>query len=191
MVGQGLYEWTNVAKALPNFDGHYQPHLPDELGYYDFDFPKYKNARWSSPKNTGSMAFVSTITGSPEKGSLNVHWTNIVANPDLDLPFCLCWANENWTRRWDGAEHEILIAQDYKEQEYQHFIHDIASHFMDPRYIRVEGKPILLVYRINRDPGSTNKPWRFGAQNAEKWGLVKSISSLYKVLGSAIPSLWL
>ena len=85
-----------------------------------------------------------------------------------DFPFCICWANENWTRRWDGEDREILIEQHYSEEDDRNHIRTLIPIFRDKRYIRINGKPFFLVYRTSDlpDPGRTAEIWREEARNA-------------------------
>jgi lipopolysaccharide biosynthesis protein len=87
---------------------------------------------------------------------------DILASGKPDFPFCLCWANENWTRRWDGQDQEILIGQNYGAEDDLNHISWLSGVFKDPRYIRVQGRPLFMVYRLTRlpHPGRTIELWR-------------------------------
>tara|TARA_R110002111_G_scaffold262694_1_gene340157 strand:- start:87394 stop:90603 length:3210 start_codon:yes stop_codon:yes gene_type:complete len=145
--GKGFTEWSNVGKAVPNYEGHYQPHCPIHLGYYDLRIPEIMEEQARLARNYGISGFSyyfywfagKTLMESPLEMMLN--------NPKVDIPFCLTWANENWTRRWDGLESDVLIAQDHSEQDSLNFIRHLVKYFKDDRYICIDGKPVLIVYR--------------------------------------------
>jgi lipopolysaccharide biosynthesis protein len=145
--GKGFTEWTNVARAEPLFRGHYQPRLPADLGYYDLRLPEAREAQASLARRYGIEGFCYWHYWFHGKRLLEKPVAEIVASGEPDFPFCLAWANESWSRSWLGDEREILVEQKYSEKDDRVHARWLASAFADPRYIHVNGRPMLVVYK--------------------------------------------
>jgi hypothetical protein len=150
--GKGFTEWTNVTRAKPLFAGHHQPHLPADLGFYDLRLPETRQAQADLAREYGIHGFCYYHYWFNGKRLLERPFAEVLASGKPDFPFCLCWANENWTRRWDGGEQQILLAQKYTEEDDRQHIRYLATVFRDNRYIRVAEKPLFLVYRAGELP---------------------------------------
>jgi lipopolysaccharide biosynthesis protein len=164
--GKGFTEWRNVAKARPLFPGHYQPHRPADLGYYDLRSPETRTAQAALAQEYGIHGFCYYHYWFNGRRILERPVNDIVSSGKPDFPFCLCWANENWTRTWDGHDKHVLLEQIYSPADDVAHIQALAKYFQDSRYIRVNGKPLFLVYRASNLPNAadTVKRWRLEAE---------------------------
>jgi len=164
--GTGFTEWTNVTRARPLFRGHYQPHLPAHLGFYDLRVSDVRERQAELAAAHGLHGFCYYHYWFSGQRLLERPFDEVLASGRPNFPFCLCWANESWTRRWDGQEQEILILQRYDEEDDRRHIRALLSAFEDRRYLRVDGKPVFLVYRASKLPNAsiTTEIWRSEAQ---------------------------
>lgn len=160
--GKGFTEWSNVAKAVPNYQGHYQPHLPIHFGYYDLRVAQVMQEQARLAKSYGVHGFNYYFYWFAGKILMDTPLRMMLDDPKVDMPFCMTWANENWTRRWDGQEQDVLIAQDHSTEDSLAFIRHLLKYFDDSRYIKVDGKPLLIIYRasIIPDMAATARLWR-------------------------------
>jgi glycosyltransferase involved in cell wall biosynthesis len=147
--GRGFTEWTNVTKARPNFAGHWQPHLPSELGFYDLRVPEIREQQAELAREHGIHGFCYYWYWFNGKRLLHRPLDEVMASGRPDFPFCVCWANENWTRRWDGKDQDILVDQKYSPEDSAALADALVPLFEDSRYIRIDGRPLFLVYRID------------------------------------------
>ncbi|MGL4691730.1 MAG: glycoside hydrolase family 99-like domain-containing protein [Stenotrophomonas maltophilia] len=172
--GKGFTEWRNVTRALPQFEGHIQPRLPADLGFYDLRNPQTMRdqAQLASEYGIGAFCFYyywfsgTTLMEDPLR-----QW---LADDSIDLPFCLCWANENWARRWDGRDEDILIGQRHSAEDDLAFIAHVAAYLRDRRALKVDDKPMLLVYRPHLLPDA-----RATAQRWRQWCLDNGIGQIH------------
>lgn len=159
--GEGFTEWTNVRKAKPVFPGHYQPHKPLDDNYYDLSDIDVMRKQAALAKSYGLYGFC-----------FYHYWFNgklLLEKPiekwltsDIDFNYCLSWANENWTRRWDGKDKEVLMEQKYDTTDDLNHINYLIKFFQDPRYIKIGNSPVLLMYRSELHPSIKNATeiWR-------------------------------
>ncbi|MES2270200.1 MAG: glycoside hydrolase family 99-like domain-containing protein, partial [Pseudomonadota bacterium] len=146
--GKGFTEWRNSAKAKPNFQGHRQPRFPADLGYYDLRVAEVMEQQADLARRYGVTGFCYYYYWFGGQRILEMPLERLVKTGQPNLPFCLCWANENWTRRWDGKDQDILLKQEYGDADAVKFAEDIGRFFDLPNYITIDGKPLILIYRV-------------------------------------------
>ena len=160
--GMGFTEWRNSTSAKPRFTGHYQPHLPLDLGYYDLRLidTMYQQAEMAKKAGIHAWCFYHYRFG--QQRIMDVPVNNFLNEPNLDMPFCLMWANENWARTWDGKKNDILIRQDYDIRHDDAMVDDLARHFSDSRYLTIDGKPLYYIYCPSLIPDAKKRieSWR-------------------------------
>jgi lipopolysaccharide biosynthesis protein len=146
--GKGFTEWTNTAKAQPLFQGHYQPHIPADLGFYDLRVPETRAAQAGLARQYGieGFCYYHFWFGGGQR-LLELVFDEVLASGEPDFPFCLCWANQSWTGLWYGSPETVLMQQTYPgEDDHRAHFAWLLRAFQDPRYIRVHGRPLLLVF---------------------------------------------
>jgi hypothetical protein len=151
--GKGFTEWTNVGKARPLFKGHYQPRVPADLGYYDLRLPEIRAAQAIMAKEAGIEGFMYWhYWFGNGKRVLEMPINELLKSGKPDFPFCLGWANHSWSNhewnpetQWQRKKH--LIEQTYPgKDDYINHFYTVLEAFQDKRYIKIEGKPIFLIY---------------------------------------------
>ena len=160
--GDGFTDWRNVNRAQPRFWGHLQPRLPRDLGYYDLRDGQTMATQIDLARHAGVHAFCFYYYRFGTRRLLETPVERFLATPEQDFPFCLMWANESWTRTWDGLDRHVLIEQTYDPQDDDALIADLARHMRDPRYLQIDGRPLFFLYRPASlpEPAATIARWR-------------------------------
>lgn len=180
--GAGFTEWTNVAKGIPNFEGHYQPHIPRDFGFYDLANVEVMREQAEYARQYGIGAFCFHYYWFSGRRILEKPIINFLKS-DIQMDFCFCWANENWTRTWSGDTKSVLLEQKYADGDEECFIQSLADAFNDPRYIRVNKKPMLVVYRAKEmpNPSASITRWRAEAVRLGFQGLHIAAVDFYDI----------
>lgn len=150
--GKGFTEWSNVTKAQPLFNGHYQPHIPANLGFYDLRVPETRKAQADLARRHGIEAFCYWHYWFKGRRLLERPFDEVLASGEPGFPFCLAWANESWSRRWLGEERETLLKQTYSDADDVRHARWLVRAFADKRYVRIRGRPVFLIYQPNHLP---------------------------------------
>ena len=164
--GKGFTEWTFVTKAKPQFPEHLQPRLPADLGFYDLRTIDTRLEQIKLAKKYNIYGFCYYFYWFNGKRLLERPLDDLLIHKELDHNFCICWANENWSRRWDGSEDQLLMEQIYTPENDEKIFTDMLPFISDERYIKIHGSPLLIVYRVDQMPypRETFKKWRSLAQ---------------------------
>ncbi|MGH9189511.1 MAG: glycoside hydrolase family 99-like domain-containing protein, partial [Acidimicrobiales bacterium] len=160
--GEGFTEWANVAAATPLFPGHVQPRLPADLGFCDLRSPETRSAQAELAMRFGIEAFCYYHYWFEGRQLLERPFEEVLSSGEPPISFCLCWANEPWSRRWDGSQHSLLQAQTYSPSDDLEHIRWLLPALGDHRALRIGGRPVFIVYRARDlpEPMRTTDLWR-------------------------------
>ncbi|WP_440658023.1 glycosyltransferase WbsX family protein [Ensifer adhaerens] len=150
--GQGFSEWRSVVKAKPLFEGHFQPRLPGALGFYDLRSQEVFEEQADLARAAGVFGFCFYYYRMGNRRLLERPLHAYLEAGRPDFPFMYCWANESWTRAWDGKSDDLLLEQVYDETTKRGLIADLVEATQDSRYIRIKDKPFVLIYQVERIP---------------------------------------
>ena len=163
--GEGFTEWRNIMRGLPRYEGHYQPRIPRDLGFYDLNSEDVIFRQSELAKRSGISGFCFYYYWFDGTRLMDMPLDKFVSSPRITSDFCIMWANENWTRTWDGMENNVLMQQNYRIEDESAFIENTARYMLHERYIWVDGRPLFILYRpgLVPDAKQTIERWR------EKW----------------------
>lgn len=169
--GEGFTEWVNVKKAKPLFKGHNQPRIPLDNNYYDLSDTHVMEKQAKTAKAFGIDGFCFYHYWFDGKLLLEKPLLNLLDNKQIDISFCLCWANEPWARTWDGKDKNVLMEQKYGDKsDWEKHFNYLLKFFRDERYIQVNGSPMLVLYKT-KDIENLEEMLTYWDELAVKYGL--------------------
>ena len=207
--GNGFTEWRNLPRGIPRFAGHYQPRIPRDLSFYDLNDTRVMRRQIDMAKSVGIWGFAFYFYWFNRHRLMENPLDAFLADASMDMPFMLIWANENWTRRWDGAESQVLIKQDHLPGDDEALVDCFQKYFADSRYIRLNGRPLLVIYRVDIIPDApeTIAKWKrlfrerhneepliylaqtFGAEDPDLYGFDGAIEFPPHKIGRTLPEI--
>ncbi|MCP9835633.1 glycoside hydrolase family 99-like domain-containing protein [Cyanobium sp. La Preciosa 7G6] len=160
--GKGFTEWSNVTRTRQLFRHHYQPRVPADLGFYDLRLEDTQVAQAELARQFGIHGFCYYYYWFNGKKLLNQPIEQMARSSRVETGFCACWANENWSRNWDGQNRHVLMKQEYSLNSNIALIREMIPMMKDPRWVRFSGRPVMVVYRISIIPNwtETARAWR-------------------------------
>ncbi|MDO6586861.1 glycoside hydrolase family 99-like domain-containing protein [Salipiger sp. 1_MG-2023] len=177
--GAGFSEWRNVVRARPRFPEHHQPRLPGDLGYYDLRTPDTLRAQGELAELHGLHGMACYYYRFGDKRLMEEPTDVLLANGTVPLRFFYCWANEDWTRAWDGRSDDVNLKQDYSDRTISLILDDLVRVCSDTRYIRVDGKPVFMIYQLNKLPDLENTLNRFREGMRARLGIEICLGTTY------------
>lgn len=181
--GQGFTEWTNTSRALPLFTGHYQPHIPYDVGYYDLNNIEALQRQIYLAKRYGVYGFCFHYYWFSGEKIMEKPINLLLQHKELEMPFCVSWATENWTSIWDGGDKNVMIEQKLEDGDDEKFMADILPFFKDNRYIKIDGKPILAIYKCKTFP---QDKFKIFLNSIRKIAKENGFPDIYVMLSSAL-----
>lgn len=187
--GKGFTEWRNVMRGSPRFNGHYQPRIPRDLGFYDLNNEATIVEQAELAMKNGIEGFCFYYYWFNGKRLMDKPLDIFANSKKIETPFCIMWANENWTRTWDGLDKEVLINQDYSLEDEDDFIADTLNYFRNEKYITVQGRPLFILYRPNLVPSGKETFARWKSKWKAELGVEPWIM-MVQGFGDADPSIY-
>lgn len=177
--GPGFTEWFNVVKAKPLFPGHRQPKLPGALGFYDLRCPEVLREQADLARLAGVDAFCFYYYRFGSQRVLERPLDLFLAHREIDVKFLYCWANEPWTKAWDGRSDDVLLEQSYGEEAFQGLLADLIRAMSDSRHVRIGNRPVFMIYQIEHLPTPAEFVARLRTELEAALGVAPLIASVF------------